>query len=121
MMISDEDRMLIDRMITLRYLFDAIEDNSILILKMPFKIPEVHETILKHILDLVHKDIISLKQTFKQEDIKIISIHPDPDGEFTQYNYICKKYHGYSRYWSYALDMKSSKALEKYLNLNKKA
>jgi hypothetical protein len=112
-MITEQDKQLLDRMITLENLMITLEKEQLLVKTCSFKIPEVYHHFFDHMMELVRKDMVALRAIMRKEQLKIISIQED-DG-FTQYNYLCKGYQSHFRYWSYGMDMKVTNAFYEYL------
>lgn len=116
-MIDEKDKQLLDRMITLENLMQTLEQEQALVKRSSFKIPEVYDHLLDHVMELVRKDMIALKMVLKQEKIKILMVRED--NGFTQYDYLCKGYQSMFRYWSSAMQMKVQKALYEYFPFHK--
>ncbi|MBO1515655.1 hypothetical protein [Metabacillus bambusae] len=111
--ISKDQEELIHNFIVRTYLINVLESDLKTIERANFKLNEPYIKLVEHILKKIRIEIRDMKAEMKKLEMKVEEPFLD-NVEFWQYDFYVRGYHGFKRYWDYALKMHCTKLLDMY-------
>ena len=113
---ESEEQLIVDY-IYLDFLIQALEEDRLCVRNIPFKIPEVYESLIDEHLMRLRVDRVSARKQLRELKIKVIG-PKKVNEDFVQYDYFAHGYEGNLRFWSAAMEYKGTKILRKYFMPN---
>ncbi|EWG08619.1 hypothetical protein [Cytobacillus firmus] len=113
---ESEEQLIVDY-IYLDFLIRALEEDRLSVRSIPFKIPEVYESLIDEHLKRLRADIVRARKQMRELKIKVIG-PKKVNEDFVQYDYYAHGYEGNMRFWTAAMEYKGTKTLKRYFMSN---